>query len=56
MIQNLFDNKKSIEYWVKTFETMKKQLINTWDYQWTFTLWNNNMIENVGCYAYNWGE
>lgn len=56
-IKELFDDKKTIGYWVQTFETMKKQLINTWDYQWTFTLWNNkqltilpniNMIENVG--------
>ena len=56
-IEELFNNKKTVEYWVKTFETMKKQLINTWDYQWTFTLWHNkqltilpniNLIENVG--------
>jgi len=56
-IEELFNNKKTVEYWVKTFQTMKKQLINTWDYQWTFTLWNAkqltilpnvNLIENVG--------
>lgn len=56
-IEKLFDNKKTLAYWTQTFQTMKKQLINTWDYQWTFTLWNNNqltilpntnMIENVG--------
>ena len=56
-IKELFDDKKTVEYWVQNFETMKKQLINTWDYQWTFTLWNNkqltilpniNMIKNVG--------
>lgn len=56
-IEKLFDNKKTLAYWTQTFQAMKKQLINTWDYQWTFTLWNNNqltilpntnMIENVG--------
>lgn len=56
-IDQLFDDKKTIKYWKNIFETMKKGLINTWDYQWTFTLWNNkqltilpniNLIENVG--------
>jgi len=56
-IKELFDEKKTVKYWMQVFKTMKKELINTWDYQWTFTFWNNkqltilpntNMIENVG--------
>jgi hypothetical protein len=56
-IEDLFSDKKTIRYWKDTFETMKQQKINTWDYQWTFTLWNNeqltilpnvNLIKNIG--------
>jgi hypothetical protein len=56
-IDDLFDNKKIIKHWKSTFYTMKQGLIDTWDYQWTFTLWSNkqltilpniNLIENVG--------
>ena len=56
-IKDLFDDKKTVKCWLQTFKIMKKQLINTWDYQWTFTLWNKkqltilpntNLIENVG--------
>lgn len=32
---------------------MKKQLINTWDYQWTFTLWNNSQLNNTSKYKYD---
>ena len=56
-IEVLFDNKKTINYWKEIFFTMKKKSIDTWDYQWTFTLWNNdqltilpnvNLIQNIG--------
>ena len=56
-IKELFDDKKTVKYWLQIFKTMKKQLINTWDYQWTFTLWNKkqltilpntNLIKNIG--------
>jgi hypothetical protein len=56
-IKNLFQNKNTQYYWLKVFENMKNKKIDTWDYQWTFTLWNNNqltilpninLIENVG--------
>ena len=56
-IENIFSDKKTIRYWKQTFEAMKQQKINTWDYQWTFTIWKNkqltilpniNLIENIG--------
>lgn len=56
-ITKLFSNKNTQDYWLKTFQTMKEKKIDTWDYQWTFTLWNQdqltilpnvNMISNVG--------
>lgn len=56
-IDNLFNNKNTLRYWKETFDTMKQQKIDTWDYQWTFCLWskkrltilpNVNLVENVG--------
>jgi hypothetical protein len=56
-IDNLIAEKNTNKYWKNVFEQMKQQKIDTWDYQWTFTLWNNNqltilpninLIENVG--------
>jgi hypothetical protein len=56
-IKNLFQNKNTQSYWLKIFRNMKMKKIDTWDYQWIFTLWNNNqltvlpninLIENIG--------
>lgn len=56
-IEKMLDDKNTRKYWLSTFETMKAKKIDTWDYQWTFTLWNNrqltvlpntNLVENVG--------
>lgn len=56
-IDDLFEDKKVRKYWHNVFEEMKQQKIDTWDYQWTFTLWNNkqltvlpniNLIKNIG--------
>ncbi len=56
-VETIFSNKKTIKYWKDIFKAMKQQKIDTWDYQWTFTLWynkqltilpNNNLIENIG--------
>lgn len=56
-IENLIKNKNTKFYWTKIFKKMKQKEINTWDYQWTFTLWKNkqlailpniNLVENVG--------
>jgi len=47
----------ALKYWKKIFWTMKNLEIDTWDYQWTFTMWyykglailpNVNMITNIG--------
>ena len=56
-IEDLFQNNNTRSYWLNIFKTMKEKKIDTWDYQWTFTLWSNNqltvlpnvnLIENVG--------
>ena len=56
-IKNLFQNNNTKSYWLQVYENMKMKKIDTWDYQWTFTLWNNNqltvlpninLIENIG--------
>lgn len=56
-IDEIFENKQTKNYWKAIFNDMKQHKIDTWDYQWTFTLWNNkqltilpntNMIENIG--------
>jgi hypothetical protein len=47
----------ALRYWKKIFWKMKNKEIDTWDYQWTFTMWFNNglailpnvnMITNIG--------
>lgn len=52
-----FRNKKEFIYWLKIFEIMKKNGIDTWDYQWNFTMWinsgssilpNKNLVSNIG--------
>lgn len=56
-IDELFHNASAIKYWKKIFEKVKKGKIDTWDYQWTFTLWKNkqltiipniNLVKNIG--------
>ena len=56
-LKKYFSTKKEREYWLKIFDMMKKNLNDTWDYQWIFTQWLNNainiipnvnMIENIG--------
>ncbi|AJJ46580.1 nucleotide-diphospho-sugar transferase [Francisella tularensis subsp. novicida] len=56
-IKELFTDKKVVRYWTDIFKSMKNKCIDTWDYQWTFTLWNNkqlsilpsaNLISNIG--------
>ena len=48
---------KTKKYWKSVYYKMKKNKIDTWDYQWQFTLWNNNfcsicpntnLIGNIG--------
>ncbi|MGK5094018.1 nucleotide-diphospho-sugar transferase [Deltaproteobacteria bacterium TL4] len=56
-IKSTFNDRKIYDYWSKTFIKVKNKEIDTWDYQWTFTLWHNNglsiipnvnMISNIG--------
>ncbi|TVZ25583.1 FkbM family methyltransferase [Gillisia sp. Hel_I_86] len=52
------DKRKNFkEYWLKLFEKVKQKEIDTWDYQWLFTIWKNNgltvvpntnLISNIG--------
>jgi hypothetical protein len=44
-------------YWKKIFELLKEKKIDTWDYQWQFTIWlqngtciypSKNLIKNIG--------
>ncbi|MFZ4799531.1 MAG: nucleotide-diphospho-sugar transferase [Bacteroidia bacterium] len=45
------------QFWLNKFLLIKKQAINTWDYQFTFTIWENkglailpnvNLVSNIG--------
>ena len=55
-IQALF-SKKEFNYWHRIFKLTKENKINTWDYQWLFTIWSNdafsvipnkNLVSNIG--------
>jgi len=43
-IDDVIINKNAIKYWKNIFMQMKNEAIDTWDYQWTFTLWNKNQL------------
>ncbi len=56
-LNHTFDNQKTIRYWKEIFKSMKKKLIDTWDYQWTLQLFkqnqlniipNVNLVKNIG--------
>lgn len=56
LLNQLFD-KKEFRFWLPIYEGTSKGEIDTWDYQWTFTILmnnglsiipNNNMISNIG--------
>ena len=56
-IDNLIKDNNTNKYWKNVFNQMKQQKVDTWDYQWTFTLWsqnqftilpNVNLISNIG--------
>ena len=56
-LNNIHQNYKAKKYWSKIFKKMKNKEIDTWDYQWTFTMWKNNwlaitpnvnLISNIG--------
>ena len=39
-----FLNSKSRKYWLDAFNKTKTGMIDTWDYQWFYTIWKNNGI------------
>jgi hypothetical protein len=54
---NTFDEIPVRKYWTEVFQSIKKNKIDTWDYQWVFTVWANNglaiipnvnLVSNVG--------
>lgn len=55
---NKIDNRTIFKkYWIPIFEEVKNKKIDTWDYQWIFSIWNNqglnimpnvNLISNIG--------
>jgi len=56
-IDDIFADKKANKYWKNIFVKMKNHEIDTWDYQWAFTLWskkqltiipNVNLVTNIG--------
>ncbi|MBS4062395.1 MAG: nucleotide-diphospho-sugar transferase [Bacteroidetes bacterium] len=56
-IERTFKNKDVVKLWTKSFNDMKAKKIDTWDYQYVFSMWdsgglailpNVNMISNIG--------
>jgi len=60
-LKNIFKlnnfNHESFSYFLKAFKNVKENKIDTWDYQWTYTVWkenglaiipNENLVSNIG--------
>ena len=56
-IDAIFDRKIDRHYWLNIFKKMEKHEVDTWDYQWTYTIFNNkgiciypakNLVTNIG--------
>jgi len=56
-IKNIFSGNADRHYWIDIFKKMDNHEIDTWDHQWTYTIFNNNgicinpaknMITNIG--------
>ncbi len=56
-IDNYFKTDLLKQYWFNKFDTVHQKKIDTWDYQWTFTIFNNdgitivpnqNLVTNIG--------
>lgn len=56
-LNKIFRNRGVSNYWLDIFNNTRNGYINTWDYQWQFTLWHyggvsivpkNNLISNIG--------
>ena len=56
-INSYFRKRKTRQHWIRVFEQMQKHEIDTWDHQWSYSIWNNNgltiipqqnLISNIG--------
>jgi len=56
-IEKVFKNVNAQRYWLRKLEKTNRKEINTWDYQWTYAIWNQggvtilpnvNLISNIG--------
>ena len=56
-IKTLLKNNRAQNYWLKKFEMVYNSQIDTWDYQWVYSIWNNsgicitpstNLSKNIG--------
>jgi hypothetical protein len=56
-IKAIYSNSKIQKYFLRQFEKVFKNQLDTWDYQWVYTVWkhnglsiipNNNMVKNIG--------
>jgi len=56
-IELIFDDIKQQVYWLNIFDNAKADGLDTWDYQWAFSIWSNrgkciipnkNLITNLG--------
>ena len=57
IIEAIFPNKADQDFWMQIFQRVARGEIDTWDYQWTLTIWNQggisllpcvNMVSNIG--------
>ncbi|MES2380610.1 MAG: nucleotide-diphospho-sugar transferase [Bacteroidota bacterium] len=47
MLQGLFSSKKERVFWENLFSGFINKKIDTWDYQWTYSIWQNNGISII---------
>ncbi len=56
-INNIIESKKEVEHWVNIFWKQKAKILDSWSYQWLFTIWLNkgisitpytNLVSNIG--------
>lgn len=56
-VSHYLEGVQELQYWKNLFKDSKKNKIDTWDYQWIFTVWKNkgkaltpevNMVKNIG--------
>jgi hypothetical protein len=56
-MRGITSNKDQQKYWLQIFKRVHEGAIDTWDYQWTFTVWslgglsilpNVNLVSNIG--------